>query len=335
MRKQSLTGRQKAAVLLISLGPELSGQVLKHLREDEVEELTYEIASINRVLPEVRQKVAGEFHQILEARDYITQGGIEQAREILERAVGPQKAHQIIERLTSSLQVRPFDFARKTDPGQLLNFIQHEHPQTISLIMAYLHPEQAGMILSALPPELQTEVAQRLATLDRTSPEVLEEIEAALEKKLASFATQDYTMAGGIEAAVNVLNRVDRATEKTIIEALEENDPELAEEIKKRMFVFEDIVTLDDRSIQRVLREIDSRELALALKAASDEVAERLYNNMSKRAAEMMREDIEYMGPVRLRDVEDAQQKIVGVIRQLEEAGEIIISRGGEDELIV
>jgi len=337
-RKGTLTGKQKAAVLLVSLGPELSSLVFKHLREEEIEELTYEIASLDRVMPEIREKVAVEFSQLAQARRYITQGGIEQAKEILEKALGPQKATEIIQRLTASLQVRqvrPFDFARKTDPAQLLNFIQHEHPQTIALILAYLHPEQAAVILSALPGESQVEVAKRLAILDRTSPEVLEEIEATLEKKLSSFATQDFTMAGGLETAVSILNRVDRSTEKTIMEALEEDDPELAEEIKKRMFVFEDIVTLDDRSIQRVLREVDSRELALALKAASEEVAERIYKNMSKRAAEMMKEDIEYMGPVRLRDVEEAQQKIVSIIRKLEEAGEIIVARGGEDEIIV
>lgn len=334
-RRGIMTGKEKAAVLLVSLGPELSSQVFKHLQEEEIEELTYEIASLDKVMPEIREKVAVEFSQLAQARRYITQGGIEQAKEILEKALGAQKATEIIQRLTASLQVRPFDFARKTDPAQLLNFIQHEHPQTISLILAYLHPEQAAIILSALPGESQVEVAKRLAILDRTSPEVLEEIEATLEKKLSSFATQDFTMAGGLETAVGILNRVDRSTEKTIMEALEEDDPELAEEIKKRMFVFEDIVTLDDRSIQRVLREVDSRELALALKAASEEVAARIYKNMSKRAADMMKEDIEYMGPVRLRDVEEAQQKIVSIIRKLEEAGEIIVARGGEDEIIV
>jgi flagellar motor switch protein FliG len=334
-RRGIMTGKEKAAVLLVSLGPELSSQVFRHLREEEIEELTYEIASLDKVMPEIREKVAVEFSQLAQARRYITQGGIEQAKEILEKALGAQKATEIIQRLTASLQVRPFDFARKTDPAQLLNFIQHEHPQTISLILAYLHPEQAAIILSALPGESQVEVAKRLAILDRTSPEVLEEIEATLEKKLSSFATQDFTMAGGLETAVGILNRVDRSTEKTIMEALEEDDPELAEEIKKRMFVFEDIVTLDDRSIQRVLREVDSRELALALKAASEEVAARIYKNMSKRAADMMKEDIEYMGPVRLRDVEEAQQKIVSIIRKLEEAGEIIVARGGEDEIIV
>jgi flagellar motor switch protein FliG len=216
-----------------------------------------------------------------------------------------------------------------------LNFIQNEHPQTIALIMSYLHPEQAGAILSALPATQQVEVARRIATMDRTSPEVLKEIETVLEKRLSSFVLQDFNMAGGVETAVAILNRVDRGTEKTIIESLEEEDPELAEEIKKRMFIFENIVTLDDRSIQRVLREVDLKDLALALKTASEDVTNRIFKNISKRAVEMLKEDMSLMGPVRLRDVEEAQQKIVNIIRQLDETGEIIIARGGEDEIIV
>jgi flagellar motor switch protein FliG len=241
----------------------------------------------------------------------------------------------IINRLTTSLQIRPFDFARKTDPGQLLNFIQNEHPQTIALIMAYLQPEQAAMIISALPPERQVDVAKRIATMDRTSPDVLKDVERILERKLSSLVTQDFTTAGGVDAIVEVLNRVDRSTERTIVENLEVQDPELAEEIKKRMFVFEDIVLLDDRSLQLVLREVDNKDLALSLKASSSEVAGKIYKNISKRAGEMLREEIEYMGPVRIRDVEEAQQKIVNNIRRLEEAGEIVISRGRGDEIIV
>ena len=334
-RQRKLTGRQKAAVLLIALGPEHAAQVFKHLRDDEIESITWEIANMPHVEPEVTHEVLEEFDQLALAKEYINQGGLEYAREVLEKAVGPQRAAALIERLTASLQVRPFDFARKTDPAQLLNFIQNEHPQTISLIMAHLHPDQAGAILSALPPDRQVEVAKRLATLDRTSPEVLEEIESSLEKRLASFVRQEYTAVGGIEVAVEVLNRVDRQTERTILEALEEQDPELAEEIKKRMFVFEDIVTLDDRSIRKVISEVDMSVWALALKTASEDVAERIFSNMSKRAAEMLREEIEYLGPVRLRDVEEAQQRIVATIRRLEEVGEIIIARGGEDEIIV
>ena len=334
-RQRKLTGRQKAAVLLIALGPEHAAQVFKHLRDDEIERLTLEIANMPHVEPELTEEVLEEFSQLALAKEYINQGGLEYAREVLEKAVGPQRAAALIERLSASMQVRPFDFARKTDPAQLLNFIQNEHPQTISLIMAHLHPDQAGAILSALPPDRQVEVAKRLATLDRTSPEVLEEIESSLEKRLASFVRQEYTAVGGIEVAVEVLNRVDRQTERTILEALEEQDPELAEEIKKRMFVFEDIVTLDDRSIRKVISEVDMSVWALALKTASEDVAERIFSNMSKRAAEMLREEIEYLGPVRLRDVEEAQQRIVATIRRLEEVGEIIIARGGEDEIIV
>lgn len=335
MRAQRMSGKQKAAILLVSLGPELSASVFQHFREEEIEDLTFEIASLGRIQPEVSDAVLEEFHKLMLARVYLEQGGIEYARELLEKALGPDKAQDIINRLTASLQVRPFDFARKADPSQLLNFIQNEHPQTIALILAYLHPEQAGMILSSLPPDLQIDVAKRLATLDRTTPEVLREIEGALEERLSAFVVDDYTSAGGIDAVVDVLSMVDRSTEKTIIDSLEEQEPELAEEIRKRMFVFEDIITLDDRSIQKVLREVDSKDLALALKTASEEVASRIYRNMSKRAAEMLKEDIDYLGPVRLRDVEETQQKIVAVIRRLEDTGEIIISRGGEDEIIV
>lgn len=335
MARIELTGRQKAAVLLISYGSELSSKILKHLREDEIEDLTLEIANLRRVDVETKEKVLQEFYEMCLAQNYISTGGIEYAQEMLEKALGASRAQDILTKLTSSLQIRPFDFARKTEPTQLLNFIQSEHPQTIALVMSYLHPEQAGMILSALPPPQQVEVAKRIATMDRTSPEVLREVESVLEKKLSSFVMQDFTVAGGVEAAVAILNRVDRGTEKTIMEALEEDNPELAEEIKKRMFVFENIVTLDDRSIQTVLRQVDMKDLALALKTASEEVANRIFKNVSKRAAEMLREDMSLMGPVRLRDVEEAQQKVVNVIRQLDESGEIVIARGGEDEIIV
>ncbi|NLY88926.1 MAG: flagellar motor switch protein FliG [Firmicutes bacterium] len=334
-QSRDLTGRQKTAVLLISLGSEISAQVLKHLDEDDIEDITLEIANMRRVEPDIKEAVLQEFYELCLAQNYLAVGGIDYAKEMLEKALGPTRASGIIEKLVSSLQIRPFDFARKTEPSQLLNFIQNEHPQTIALIMSYLHPEQAGAILSALPATQQVEVAKRIATMDRTSPEVLKEIEAVLEKRLSSFVLQDFNMAGGVESAVAILNRVDRGTEKTIIESLEEEDPELAEEIKKRMFIFENIVTLDDRSIQRVLREVDLKDLALALKTASEDVTNRIFKNISKRAVEMLKEDISLMGPVRLRDVEEAQQKIVNIIRQLDESGEIIIARGGEDEIIV
>ncbi len=334
-QSSELTGKQKAAILLITLGPDASAQVFKHLKEEEIEKLTLEIANARKVTQEQKDKVLVEFHQLALAKEYISSGGIDYAREIIEKALGTEKAMMIINRLTSSLQIRPFDFARKTDPGQLLNFIQNEHPQTIALIMAYLQPDQAGSILSALPPDRQVDVAKRIALMDRTSPDVIKDVERILERKLSSLVTQDFTAAGGVDSIVEVLNRVDRTTERTIIENLEIQNPELAEEIKKRMFVFEDIVLLDDRSLQLVLREIDSKDLALALKASSTEVADKVYKNMSKRAAEMLREEIQYMGPVRIRDVEEAQQKVVNVIRRLEESGEIIVSRGKGDEIIV
>lgn len=334
-KPQELTGKQKAAILLLSLGSEISAGIMKNLREDEIEELSLEIANIRRVPPEVKDQVLEEFYQICLAQEYILSGGIDSAREILEKALGSHKAQDIIGKLTASLQVRPFDFARKTEPSQLLNFIQNEHPQTIALVMAYLSPEQAGIILSALPPLQQVEVAKRIATMDRTSPDVLREVELILEKKLSSFVMQDFTIAGGVESVVSILNRVDRGTEKTILEALAEENPELADEIKRRMFVFEDIVLLDNRSVQRILREIDAKDLAMAMKTASEDVKNLIFRNMSKRAVELLKEDMGYMGPVRLRDVEEAQQKIVNVIRQLEDSGEIVISRGKEDELIV
>ncbi|CVK17659.1 MULTISPECIES: flagellar motor switch protein FliG [Sporomusa] len=334
-QSNEMTGKQKAAILLIALGPDISAQVLKHMREDEIEKLTLEIANQRKLSQEQKDKVLAEFHQMCVAKEYISNGGLDYAREVLEKALGSEKAVSIINRLTTSLQIRPFDFARKTDPSQLLNFIQNEHPQTIALIMAYLQPEQSAAIVSALPPERQVDVARRIATMDRTSPDVIRDVERILERKLSSLVTQDFTAAGGVDSVVDILNRVDRTTERTIIENMEVQNPELAEEIKKRMFVFEDIVLLDDRSLQLVLREIDNKDLALALKATASEVSEKVYKNISKRAGEMLREEIEYMGPVRIRDVEEAQQKIVNNIRRLEESGEIVVSRGKGDEIIV
>ncbi len=333
--KGEMTGKEKAAILLISLGPEYSAQIFKHLNDEEIEELTLEIANMRKVAPLEKEKILDEFYEICIAQEYISEGGINYAKDVLEKALGSQKAMDIINKLTASLQVKPFDFARKADPSQLLNFIQNEHPQTISLILSYLPSNQSAQILSALPQGKQSEVAKRIATMDRTSPEIIKEVEMVLERKLSSLVSQDYTSAGGIQSIVDILNSVDRGTEKNIMDTLEVQDAELAEEIRKRMFVFEDIITLDSTSIQRFIREIDNKELAVALKGATEEVSNVIYGNMSKRMAEMIKEDMDYMGPVRLRDVEEAQQKIVNVIRKLEEAGEIIIARGGGDEIIV
>jgi len=332
---QELTGKQKAAILLISLGPEVSAQVYKQLREEEIELLTLEIANMRKIDNSEKERTLHEFHQMAVAQEFISQGGIDYAKDILEKALGQQKAIDVINRLTASLQVRPFDFVRKSDPNQILNFIQNEHSQTIALVLSYLQPEQAAMILSELPHEKQAEVARRIAMMDGTTPEIIHQVERVLEQKLSTTIQQDYTVAGGIESIVQILNGVDRGTERTILDTLEMDHPELADEIKKRMFVFEDIVRLDNRSIQRVIRDLDNNDLQLALKIASEDVRETIFKNISKRMAETFKEEMEYMGPVRLRDVEEAQSRIVAVIRRLEDAGEIIIARGGGDDIIV
>jgi flagellar motor switch protein FliG len=333
--KKDLSGRQKAAIFLVTLGSEISSEIFKHMREDEIETLTFEIARLDNVDSEERDQVLMEFKELMIAQDFITSGGIDYARELLEKSLGSQKAVDIINRLTSSLQVRPFDFIRRTDPAHLMNFIQQEHPQTIALILAYLEPQKASAILGSLSHELQSDVAKRIATMDRTSPETLREVERVLEKKLSTLSSEDFTAAGGVENIVEIINLVDRTTEKAIIESLEEEDPELAEEIKKRMFVFEDIVLLDDRAIQKVLREVDTAELAKALRGVEAEVQDKIFRNMSKRAAALLKEEMEYMGPVRLKDVEETQQKIVAIIRKLEDQGEIVVARSGEDEMVV
>ncbi|AJI21304.1 MULTISPECIES: flagellar motor switch protein FliG [Priestia] len=335
MQKNELTGKQKAAILLISLGPDVSASIYKHLSEDEIEQLTLEISSVRKVEPSLKEAVLHEFEQITLAQNYLEKGGVSYAKQVLEKALGPEQAMMIINRLTSSLQVRPFDFARKADPMQLLNFIQHEHPQTIALILSYLEPPQAGQILSSLPQERQADIARRIATMGSTSPEVINEVEQILERKLSATVTQDYTQTGGLEAVVEVLNGVDRATEKIIIDTLEIQDPALAEEIKQRMFVFEDIVTLDNRSIQRVIRDVENDDLLLSLKVASEEVKSIIFKNMSSRMVETFKEEMEFMGPVRLKDVEEAQSRIVAAIRRLEDAGEIVLARGGGDDIIV
>ena len=332
---EEMSNQQKAAILFITLGPGFSATVFKHMADDAIEKTTLGIANQKQVTPKQKQLVMSEFYQMAMAKNYLSTGGLEYAQDVLEKALGAEKAADIINRLTTSLQVRPFDFLKKTDPSQLLNFIQNEHPQTIALIMAYLDPDQAATILASLSQERQAEVAKRIASRDRTSPDVIREVERVLERKLSSLVTQDFTTAGGVKAIVEVLNRVDRTTEKTIIETLEVDNPELTEEIKRLMFVFEDIVMLDDRSLQMVLREVDTKDLSLALKATTQEVAAKVYKNMSKRAADMLKEEIEFMGPVKIRDVEEAQQKIVNVIRNLEDKGEIVVSRGKGDEMIV
>lgn len=331
---QSVSGIQKAAILMIALGPDKSAKIIQHLSEQEIDQLTLEMANVHKISSEQRNVVVDEFHQMCIANDYIAQGGIDYARDVLERALGEQRAFDIISRLSSSLKMRPFDLVRRTDPKQLLSFIQGEHPQTIALIMTHLPSDKAATLLSSLPHDKQADITRRIALMGRTSPDVLKEIEKILERKISSLAPTDYTTSGGIQSVVDILNRSDPGTLKVVMDALEMDDPELAEQVKRQMFVFEDIVMLDDRGIQLVLREVDSKDLALSIKGSNPEVGQKIMSNMSSRASQMLKEDIEFMGPVRLRDVEEAQQRIVKVIRRLEESGAIVISRGGGDELI-
>lgn len=331
-----LTGIQKAAILFITLGPEASSNILKKLPEAEIQKITYEIANITSVNTEQRENILGEFLEINKARDYVLEGGMEYARTLLSKALGTQRAGEILEKVSEATQqYRPFSIARKADAHQLLNAITYEHPQTIALILCYLPPDKAAQVMAELSEETQSEVALRIATMKDTSPMVIKEIEKVLESKLSSVVRTEMTSLGGVDTLVGILNQVDRTTEKNITESLEREDSELADRIKSSMFVFEDIITLDDISIQRILRETDVKDLALALKGCSEEVGEAIFRNQSKRAAASLKEDMEFLGPVRLMDVEKAQQKIVSVIRRLDDAGEIIISRGGEDAIIV
>ncbi|MCM8710970.1 flagellar motor switch protein FliG [Clostridium sp. SYSU_GA19001] len=335
-RENKLTGVQKAAILFITLGPDAAAGIIKKLPESEIQKITYEIANITSVRSEQKEEILNEFIHMNRAKDFIIEGGIEYARVLLGKALGPQRAKEIMDKVTEATQqFRPFSIARKADAHQLLNIISNEHPQTIALVLCYLQADKAGQILSALPEDIQTEVAYRIATMSNTSPAVVKEIEKVLDSKLSNVVKSDMTVLGGVQTLVDILNQVDRTTERNITEGLERENAELAERIKESMFVFEDIVTLDDVSIQRVLREVDTKELALALKGCSEEVANAIFRNQSKRAAATLKEDMEFLGPVRLVDVEKSQQKIVAIIRRLDEVGEIVISRGGEDAIIV
>ncbi len=334
-KTEKFTGIQKAAILFISLGPDASAAIIKRLNERDIQKITYEIANMSSVKAEDRQAVLDEFMELNKAKDYILEGGVEYARSVLSKALGTQKANDILERVTEfSQQFRPFSIARKADATQLMNVISGEHPQTIALILCHLQPDKAGQIMSALPSELQSEVAFRVATMSNIYP-VVKEIEEVLNSKLSSVVTSESSVIGGVQSLVNILNQVDRTTEKNITEGLEREDMELADKVKESMFVFEDIITINDVEIQRILREVDNKELCMALKGTSEQVIETISRNLSKRAAATLKEDMEFLGPVRLMDVEKAQQKIVALIRRLDEAGEITIVRGGDDALIL
>lgn len=333
-----LDGRTKAAILLACLGPGPASRVMSAMNEDEIEQLTLDLASLGTIEPELREAVMEEFHQMMLANRFVSQGGIDYARSILESALGPERALEVLTRLQSSLQEVPFEFLKRADPGQIVSFIQDEHPQTIALILAHLDPQVAAVVLSALSQEIRSEVVMRVANMDRTPPEIVREVERVLERKMASVFSQGFTFAGGVKDVAEILNRVERGTEKSIMADLEERDPELADEISRLMFTFDDLIHVDDSGIQKALRDIEQKDLALALKSANDEVTEKILRNMSERARDLIQEEMEFMGPVRLRNVEEAQQKIVSVIRRLEESGEIVVEGrggGGEDEIVV
>lgn len=336
MNMSKNNGIKKAAILLIALGPETSSQILKLLPDSLIQKVSYEIANISYVEPYERDKVIDDFLDMASARQYVLDGGIEYAKDLLNKALGTQRAKEVMDVLNQLKQSeRPFAIARKADPRQLTNLLLNEHPQTIALIMCYMQPDKAAMILSQFPSELQNDVAERLGTISRTSPVVIKKIEKIMEDKFSNLMESETETVGGVKALVEILNSVDRGTERNIISNLEATQPELADSIKSSLFIFEDIVNLDKGSIQRVLREVSNEDLALALKGASEQVTSIVYSNLSKRAAELLKDDIQFMGPVRLSTVEEAQQRIVAIIRRLDEAGEIVIGRGDQDAVII
>jgi len=334
--EEKIPGPQRAAILLLALEPDSAAAVLKHLHEDVVEVITREIASLDLVDQKQRGKVVEEFYHIALARKYAETGGLGYAKVLLEKALPRDDAARILQQIEHQVYQQPFAFLQKADGENLLTFIQDEHPQTIALIVAHLPPAKASEILVGLPQAKQLEVVSRVANMDQTNPEMIKEVERGLEMRLQGLVSQTFEKAGGVEAVAEMLNLADRSTEKGILEALEAEDPDLVEQIRRLMFVFEDIMLINDKGVQAVLKEIDNDELSLALRTANAELKEKIFKNMSERAAQLIQEDMEYMGPVRLSDVEAAQQRIVDVVRRLEDAGEIIISgRGGEKDLIV
>jgi flagellar motor switch protein FliG len=331
-----LTGTQKAAILLLQLGMERSALVLRSLRETEVAEIMAEVARLRSVDEAMVEQVVGEFNDIAASHVHVRSGGLELARTLLVESLGKEKAGEILERLSTQMIEMPFEFLRKADSRQVLSFLQDEHPGTIALVLAYMPPGGAAMVMSGLTEALQKEVALRLATMERTSPEVIEDIETVLERKLSSvLAPTELTAAGGVQSLVDIINQADRATERLILEGLEQDDEELADEVRQRMFVFEDIGDLDDRSVQLILRQVDGKDLAVALKGVRVDVRDKITQNMSQRAAQNLLEEIELLGPVRLSTVEESQGAIVRVIRALEESGQLVLTRAGGDEFVV
>ncbi len=334
--REQLTPIRKAAIVLLALGPELSGQLLKYLDPESVERVMRELAALGRVEDEVLRSVVEEFYQLALAQSFVGEGGLDFAKEALRQAMDPQVADRILDQIQTQVRKSPFSFLQKAEAEHVLTFIQDEHPQTIALIVCHLPYHRAAEILGGLPMQKQIEVIKRIANMEQTNPDVIREVEQGLESRLANMLGQSMEKTGGVETVAEILNLADRATEKAIMEGLEGDDPDLVEEIRRLMFVFEDIMLVNDKGIQAVLKEVDNDELALALKTASEELKEKVLGNMSQRAAELIKEDMEYMGPVRLSDVEAAQQRIVDIVRRLEEAGELMIEgRGGDTEMVV
>ncbi len=335
MNYDDLKPMQKAAIALIAFGPEVSAHVLKGMSEQDLEAITVEIANLRDVPPEIEEKIVDECHQIFMAREYISQGGVDFARSLLERAVGGSRANEILKRLESSIKHTGFSMIKDIDPKQLVGFLQNEHPQTISLILTQLSAQHSAAVLAELSPELQAEVSLRIATMEKIAPEILHEIEGTLQGHFEGTGGE-MSVSGGAKAIAEILNLIDTSAEKNILQSLEAEDPDLAGEIKNMMFVFDDLILLDDRSVQRLLKEVETKDLSLALKAASDTVKTKIFSNVSERVKVMIEEEMEFMGPTRLSDVEAAQSRIVEAVRRLEEEGQIIISgRGGKEDVIV
>src|SRR3954467_5799598 len=331
-----LTGVRKAAILLLSLDQDQAAEVLKRLPAEAQEEVAREIASLGEIPVTSRKDVFGEFYNLALANSYLTEGGLEYAKALLKKSLSGDDADRVIKQVTQQVATTPFSFLQKAESENLLTFIQDEHPQTIALILAHLNPQKASEILVGLPGQKQIEVVKRIANMEQTNPEVIKEVERGLEHPLSDIVSQTFEKAGGVDTVAEILNLADRSTEKGIMEGLEAEDPDLVEQIRRLMFVFEDILLVNDKGIQSVLKEVDNEELALALKTASQELKDKIFKNMSERAAQLIQEDMQYMGPVRVSDVEAAQQKIVDVVRRLEDSGDIIIAgRGGEKEMVV
>lgn len=334
MAEQKLTGQQKAAAVMIALGADNASKIYKFLKEDEIEQLTFEIARLSQISSSQIEDVLSSYYQFCLTQKVVTEGGVEYARNILEKAFGSQTATSLLDRITKSLRTKAFEFIRKADYKNLMTIIQTEHPQTIALILSYARADQAAAVIAELPKEIRLEVVERIATMDRTSPDIIKIVEQNLEDKFSSIMSLDFTEFGGVNYIADIMNNMDRANEKYIFDELTRKDAQLCEDIRKRMFVFEDITSLDDMSIQRFLREVDSKDLVFALKGANQEVANCIFRNMSTRSSDAVKSDLEYTHNVRLRDVEEAQQRIVGVIRRLESEGELVIMKGGRDEVI-